>query len=167
MKHIYKAVADGIDDIFTGPSMLDVITQRLGEQVTKFSEEGDVDLGAEPESVSDSMTAAVVAAAQAVHTSAYPGVVLEGTKPVEHDRAARFTEPLCDLFIEVFELKEKNNWLRRQAVQIILEQIFGGAIERYISFLPLAQFGTTLLFLIVGTFIENFARPPRCCRPRK
>ncbi|KAG0305867.1 Intermediate filament protein [Dissophora globulifera] len=39
-------------------------------------------------------------------------------------------EPLCDLFIELFELKEKNNWLRRQAVVIILQQVLGGTIER-------------------------------------
>lgn len=40
-----------------------------------------------------------------------------------------FTAPICDLFVEVFELKE-NNWLRRQAIVIILQQILGGAIER-------------------------------------
>ncbi|KAF9577545.1 Intermediate filament protein, partial [Lunasporangiospora selenospora] len=40
------------------------------------------------------------------------------------------TAPVCDLFIELFELKEKNNWLRRQAMLIILQQVFGGAIER-------------------------------------
>ena len=39
-------------------------------------------------------------------------------------------ESLCDLFLELFELKEKNNWLRRQAVMIILQQVLGGAIER-------------------------------------
>lgn len=40
-----------------------------------------------------------------------------------------FTAPICDLFIEVFDLKE-NNWLRRQAIVIILQQVLGGTIER-------------------------------------
>src|SRR5690606_26087657 len=37
MKHIYQTVAEGIDDIFSGPSMLDDITERLGKQVMQFS----------------------------------------------------------------------------------------------------------------------------------
>ncbi|CAO3572390.1 unnamed protein product [Mortierella alpina] len=49
---------------------------------------------------------------------------------VEPEGVTTFTEPLCDLFIELFELKQKNNWLRRQAVVIILQQVLGGTIER-------------------------------------
>ncbi|KAG0241286.1 Intermediate filament protein [Mortierella sp. GBA43] len=48
---------------------------------------------------------------------------------VESEGVTTFTEPLCDLFIELFELK-KNNWLRRQAVVIMLQQVLGGTIER-------------------------------------
>jgi sorting nexin-25 len=40
-----------------------------------------------------------------------------------------FTTPICDLFIELFDLKE-NNWLRRQAIVVILQQFLGGTIER-------------------------------------
>jgi sorting nexin-25 len=32
--------------------------------------------------------------------------------------------------VELFELKEKNNWLRRQAVVIFLQSLFGDAVER-------------------------------------
>jgi hypothetical protein len=42
---------------------------------------------------------------------------------------ASITETLCDLFLEIFELKEKNNWLRRQAVMIILQQVFGMSLS--------------------------------------
>lgn len=42
-------------------------------------------------------------------------------------------DPLIDLFIEIFELREKSNWLRRQAVQLVLQQILGGAIERRVA----------------------------------
>lgn len=44
-----------------------------------------------------------------------------------------FTAPICDLFVTVFELREKNNWLRRQAILIVLQQVLGGTIERYVS----------------------------------
>jgi sorting nexin-25 len=43
------------------------------------------------------------------------------------------TEVVIDLFIEIFELKEKNNWWRKQAIVLILQQIFGGTIERKIT----------------------------------
>lgn len=41
-----------------------------------------------------------------------------------------FTGPICDLFVEIFELRDSNNWLRRQAIVIILQQILGSTIER-------------------------------------
>ncbi|KAI8968665.1 PXA domain-containing protein [Pilobolus umbonatus] len=90
MKNLYKTVAAGIDDILVGPSMLDLITQRLSEQVIEFSQEGELQLKSD----------------------------------------TKLTEPLCDLFIEMFELKDKTNWLRRQAVVVILQQILEGTIER-------------------------------------
>ena len=40
-----------------------------------------------------------------------------------------FTTPICDFVIELFDLKE-NNWLRRQAIVVILQQLLGGTIER-------------------------------------
>ncbi|KAL2916857.1 tRNA (guanine-N(7)-)-methyltransferase (tRNA(m7G46)-methyltransferase) [Polyrhizophydium stewartii] len=43
------------------------------------------------------------------------------------------TDAMIDLFIELFELKEKNNWLRRQAVVIFLQQLFGGTVERRVN----------------------------------
>ncbi len=43
------------------------------------------------------------------------------------------TDAVIDLFIELFELKEKNNWLRRQAVVLLLQQLFGGTVERRVT----------------------------------
>ncbi len=40
------------------------------------------------------------------------------------------TEAVIDFFIEIFELKEKNNWWRKQAIVLILQQLFGGTVER-------------------------------------
>jgi sorting nexin-25 len=59
--------------------------------------------------------------------SALPGAMqaLEG----ESATTGSFTAPITDLFIEVFDLKEKD-WLRRQAIVILLQQVLGGTIER-------------------------------------
>lgn len=42
-----------------------------------------------------------------------------------------FTAPICDLFIEVFDLDE-SSWLKRQAIVVILQQFLGSTIERYV-----------------------------------
>ncbi|KAI9308239.1 PXA domain-containing protein [Cunninghamella echinulata] len=156
MRHIYNTVAAGIDDMFVGPSMLDLITQRLGEQVMGFSaDNNDANLPTNAEHSSSSLspshssgptshyyqkstshhheeeglTAGDMNYESTQSTSVTPPIGSE-LKQVDMEGITKFTEPLCDLFIEMFELKEKNNWLRRQAVVIILQQILGGTIER-------------------------------------
>lgn len=41
-----------------------------------------------------------------------------------------FIKPVCDLFLEAFELNRGNNWLRGRAVVVVLHQLLGGTIER-------------------------------------
>ncbi|KAI9334737.1 hypothetical protein BDR26DRAFT_866680 [Obelidium mucronatum] len=40
---------------------------------------------------------------------------------------------LFDLITEIFELKEKGNFIRRKALNLVLQHILGGAIERRVS----------------------------------
>ena len=52
------------------------------------------------------------------------------------DNAARtgeqmpFVKPICDLFLETFELNQGKSWLRGRAVVIVLHQLLGGTIEK-------------------------------------
>jgi sorting nexin-25 len=124
MRHIYKTVAAGIDDILIGPSMLDLITQRLSEQVTEFYQGSNDEMVSPPASTSSS---------KRLHDPPpedVPAPPVADLPELKAEGITRFTEPLCDLFIEMFELKDKTNWLRRQAVVIILQQILEGTIER-------------------------------------
>lgn len=41
-----------------------------------------------------------------------------------------FVKPICDLFLEAFELQKGNSWLRGRAVVVVLHQLLGGTIER-------------------------------------
>ncbi|OCK80627.1 hypothetical protein K432DRAFT_352665 [Lepidopterella palustris CBS 459.81] len=41
-----------------------------------------------------------------------------------------FVKPICDLFLEAFELNRESNWLRGRAVVVVLHQLLGGTIER-------------------------------------
>ena len=54
-------------------------------------------------------------------------------KPLEGETStSTFSAPICDLVLALFELNKKNNWLRRQAIVIILQQVFGDTIERLV-----------------------------------
>jgi len=54
-----------------------------------------------------------------------------GLKPLEGEGStSAFSRPICDLILSIFELNDKNNWLRRQAIVIILQQVLGSTIER-------------------------------------
>ena len=57
-----------------------------------------------------------------------PGITLRDSA-----QSISATDAAIDLFIELFELREKNNWLRRQAVVILLQQLFGGTVERRVT----------------------------------
>lgn len=51
----------------------------------------------------------------------------------EDKEAEPFVKPICDLFLEIFELNRKNNWLRGRAVVVVLHQLLGGTIERKVK----------------------------------
>lgn len=51
-------------------------------------------------------------------------------RPIEGELLTSFTAPICDFLIEIFELNDKNQWLRKQGIVIVLQQILGGTIER-------------------------------------
>ncbi|KAJ3300686.1 Intermediate filament protein [Borealophlyctis nickersoniae] len=53
--------------------------------------------------------------------------------PAVSSASASATDAIVELFIELFDLREKNNWLRRQAVALVLQQLFGGTVERRIT----------------------------------
>ncbi|KDR85721.1 hypothetical protein GALMADRAFT_234777 [Galerina marginata CBS 339.88] len=127
VRNVYRSVAESIDDMFFGPSMLDVMIQRLTRQAAEFT--GIVGSGINDEDlVAQALNASGKAASEATLMK-LPGDL----KPLEGETStSTFSAPICDLILAVFELHKKNNWLRRQAIVIILQQVLGGTIERKI-----------------------------------
>jgi sorting nexin-25 len=105
--------------------MLDVMIQRLTRQAAEFA--GIVGSGVNDEEL---VAQALVASEKAGTEDAL--MQLSGDlKPLEGETStSTFSAPICDLILAVFELDKKNNWLRRQAIVIILQQVLGGTIER-------------------------------------
>lgn len=128
VRTVYRSVAESIDDMFFGPSMLDVMIQRLTRQAAEFA--GIVGPGINDE---DLVAQALHASGNNVPEAAF--MQLSGDlKPLEGETStSTFSAPICDLVLAIFELNKKNNWLRRQAIVIILQQVLGGTIERLVN----------------------------------
>jgi sorting nexin-25 len=125
VRTVYQSVAESIDDMFFGPSMLDVIIQRLARQAAEFS-------GVAGNAVHDEDLVTQVLRASGRTTAEDALMHLSGDlKPLEGETGtSTFSAPICDLVLAIFELNKKNNWLRRQAIVIILQQVLGGTVER-------------------------------------
>lgn len=115
VSRIYNSVTDGMDEFLGNVSVLDQLSvagQNLISAATNqlgMSQGDIVPLDPGP-----------VAEAEA-ELSAFEDKELEP-----------FVKPICDIFLETFELNRGNNWLRGRAVIVVLHQLLGGTIERKI-----------------------------------
>lgn len=120
LRSLYRGLTSGIDDVLgtSTTSMVDTLIDRLSQQAAEIA-------GLSGGKVND----------EDLLSSAAAATVRGGEEGLTY-----FTAPICDLFITVFQLKEANNWLRRQAILIVLQQVLGGTIERCAAFSFLPQF---------------------------
>lgn len=125
VRTVYKSVAGSLDDMFFGQSMLDVMIQRLTRQAAELA-------GIVGSSMHDEDLVAQALKSYGKSSSEDALMQLPGDlKPLDGETSSStFSGPICDLVLAVFELHKKNNWLRRQAIVIILQQVLGGTIER-------------------------------------
>ncbi|KAG8935713.1 Intermediate filament protein [Tulasnella sp. 418] len=138
MQTMYRSVAGSIDDMFFGPSMLDVMIQRLSKQAADFA--GIAGSGMQDEDlITQALKAKVNSDMKENNAGSTDEAILNFSlssapgdlKPLEGESGlSSFSAPICDLILAVFELDKKNNWLRKQAIVIILQQVLGGTIER-------------------------------------
>lgn len=113
VSRIYNSVADGMEDFLGNIAMLDQLSaagQSLISAATSQLSSSEPALATED---------AVTAAEAEAELNAFEDRELEP-----------FIKPICDLFLEVFELNKGNNWLRGRAVVMVLHQLLGGTIER-------------------------------------
>lgn len=112
MTRLYDSVTDGVEDILGNIPVLDQISvagQNLIAAATNQLNNGPLNANEE----------AFPAAEAEAELNAYENKELEP-----------FIKPICDIFLEVFELNRGNNWLRGRAVVVVLQQLLGGTIER-------------------------------------
>ncbi|KAA1468107.1 PhoX domain-containing protein [Dentipellis sp. KUC8613] len=127
VRTMYHSVAESIDDMFFGPSMLDVMIQRLTRQAAELA-------GIVGSAINDEDLVAQALRLSGKNATDEAMLQFSGDlKPLDGETSSStFSAPICDLLLAVFELNKKNNWLRRQAIVIILQQVLGSTVERKI-----------------------------------
>lgn len=113
---IYNSVADGMDDFLGNFGVLDQLSTAGQNLITAATNQASIGTAHDP----------VLATEDAV-TSAEAEAELNAFEDRELEP---FIKPICDLFLEAFELNRGNNWLRGRAVVVVLHQLLGGTIER-------------------------------------
>ncbi|ETS00361.1 hypothetical protein M419DRAFT_83538 [Trichoderma reesei RUT C-30] len=112
MTRLYDSVADGMEDILGNIPVLDQISvagQNLIAAATNQLNTMPLNTGEET----------------------FPAAEAEAELDAfENKEMEPFIKPICDIFLEVFELNKGNNWLRGRAVVVVLQQLLGGTIER-------------------------------------
>lgn len=128
VRSLYKTMATSLDDAMFGPSMLDLMYTSLSRQISDVT--GLVGMGSEE--LAGMLPQALKAGwANSAALGSSPSAVQMGAVGGPETAVSAFTAPICDLCIELFDLKEnKNNWLRRQAIVVIIQQFLGSTIER-------------------------------------
>ncbi|TFK56618.1 PhoX domain-containing protein [Heliocybe sulcata] len=147
-KTVFNSVAESIDDMFFGPSMLDVMLQRMTRQAAEFA-------GVSGTGASDEDLVSRALRASGKKTNEETLMQLSGDLMPLEGESSTFSAPICDLILAVFELNKKNNWLRRQAIVIILQQVLGGTIERKIYESARTFFDETRLLGFVRAFKDG------------
>lgn len=138
VRNLFRSVTSGMEEVFGGPSMLDAIILRLSQQAADFAGSSSTSPTAQNEDLISSIPEASSLASESMtsdgqNAEAAPINLLAlstGLPPVAGEGLTYFTAPIANLLVEVFDLKDKGSWLRRQAIVIILQQVLGGTIER-------------------------------------
>lgn len=121
VSRIYSSVTDGMDDFLANFGVLDQLSTAGQNLISAATTTANHHLGnvSAPESSSLTKADAVTAAEAEAELNAFEDRDLEP-----------FIKPICDLFLEAFELNKGNSWLRGRAVVVVLHQLLGGTIER-------------------------------------
>lgn len=119
---IYNSVTDGMEEYLGNVPILDQLSLAGQNLISAATAQLN---NAPPNAIHSS--AGMVGAANNPVSAAEAEAEL---KAFENKELEPFVKPICDLFLETFELNRESNWLRGRAVVVVLHQLLGSAIER-------------------------------------
>jgi sorting nexin-25 len=118
VSRIYNSVTDGMEEFLGNIPVLDQLS-LAGQNL----------ISAATTQINATQPAAH-SATHAVHSDEMAASAEAEAELRAFEALEPFVKPICDLFLETFELNRENNWLRGRAVVIVLQQLLGGTIER-------------------------------------
>lgn len=71
------------------------------------------------------------------------------------DQLEPFVKPICDIFLETFDLQRGNNWLRGRAVVVVLHQLLGGTVERKVREMARSLFAESSVLKYVSLLKDS------------
>ncbi|KAK4507476.1 hypothetical protein PRZ48_001211 [Zasmidium cellare] len=115
---IYNSVSDGMEEFLGNIPVLDQLSVAGQNLISAATSQ--INGGTPVDSLDPATQDPATAAEAEAELNAY-----EATKEAEP-----FVKPICDLFLETFELAKGTSWLRGRTVVVVLHQLLGGTIER-------------------------------------
>jgi sorting nexin-25 len=135
---IYNSVADGMEEFLGNIPVLDQLSVAGQNLISAATNQlATANGGASTPTSLPSSTVLTVDPTTNTNTDAEAEAELLA---FENKELEPFVKPICDIFLEAFELNHSNNWLRGRAVVVVLHQLLGGTIERKVR----DQFATLL-----------------------
>ncbi|KAL8641834.1 MAG: hypothetical protein Q9228_001405 [Teloschistes exilis] len=135
VSRIYNSVTDGMDEFIGNVPVLDQLStagQNLISAAT--SQFNTMPTSTTSPSDANSLNPEAAAAIDPIHSPearAELEAFSDSTAPIARNPDLEpFVKPICDLFLETFDLNRGNNWLRGRAVVVVLHQLLGGTVER-------------------------------------
>ncbi|KAK9415274.1 putative PXA domain-containing protein [Seiridium unicorne] len=116
ISRLYDSVTDGMEDILGNIPVLDQLSVAGQSLIAAATSQLNTTMAPLPLNVGEDALTAAEAEAE--------------LNAFENKEFEPFIKPICDVFLEVFELNRGNNWLRGRAVVVVLHQLLGGTIER-------------------------------------
>ena len=116
---IYNSVSDGMEEFLGNIPVLDQLSVAGQNLISAASSQ----MNGAPTAAIDNLDPTI----QDPKTAAEAEAELNA---YETKDAEPFVKPICDLFLEAFELSKGNSWLRGRTVVVVLHQLLGGTIER-------------------------------------
>ncbi|KAF3928872.1 hypothetical protein ABW20_dc0107352 [Dactylellina cionopaga] len=162
---LYNSIADGMGDVIGTVPMLEQLS-AAASSITGFPNPNDETPLTDAEGnikVRTTEGGTVSVAEAEAELIAY-----------ENKEGVPFVKPICDLFLEVFDLNKGSSWLKGRAVVVVLHQLLGGTIERKVreqvkNFTSEDNIERYIHMLRDGLWADKkfiFSRPPRTTKDK-
>ncbi len=122
ISRIYNSVTDGMDEFLGNVPVLDQLSIAGQNLISAATSQ----FNTLPPPGTPGATTSIATAEETLDTPEAQAELLA----FENRDLEPFVKPICDIFLETFELNRGNNWLRGRAVVVVLHQLLGGTVER-------------------------------------